>query len=407
VFYAARTPASDEKANAMTVVRGRQFLHTPGPTNMPDRILRAMDRAALDHRGPEFTALAQECFAGLKWLFRTERPVLVLPSSGHGAWEAAFANTLSPGDRILVCETGAFSTWWRQMAERLGVEAEYLPGDWRHAVAAEAVEARLRQDGERNIRAVCLVHNETSTGVASDVAAVRRAVDAAGHPALFLVDTISGLGAMDFRMDEWGVDVAICGGQKGLMLPPGLGFTGISEKAWNACQSARLPRSYWDWRAMLPNGRTPEFTCTPPINLFFGLREALAMLREEGLEAVFARHRRLAGAARAAVRHWGREGGIELNALVPAEASDSVTAVLLPAGHDANAVRRIALERFNVSLAGGLMQLNGRAIRIGHLGDLNEPMLLGTLAATEMALKLAGVPHAPGGVQAAMENLAA
>ena len=389
----------------MPVIRGRQFLHTPGPTNIPDRILRAMDRPALDHRGPEFTELAAECQAGLRWLFRTERPVAIYPSAGHGAWEATFANTLSPGDRILLCKTGAFSQWWRDMAPNLGVEVEYLPGNWRRGADPAAIEARLKADSGREIRAVALVHNETSTGVASRAAEVRRAIDRAGHSALYLVDTISSLGSMDFRMDEWRVDVAVCGAQKGLMLPPGLGFTAIGEKAWKAAQSARLPRHYWDWRAILPDGKTPGFTCTPPVNLFFGLRESLRMLREEGLEAVFRRHHRLAGAVRAAAAHWGGDGGIQVNAELEAERSASVTTVLLPDGHDANAVRKIALERFNVVLAGGLLKLNGHAFRIGHLGDLNEPMILGTLAAAEMALHIAGVPHRPGGVQAAMAHL--
>ena len=386
----------------MAVRRGRQFLHTPGPTAMPDRILQAMARPAIDHRGPEFLVIAERCFAGLKAVFRTERPVLIYPAAGHGAWEAALANVCSPGDRVLMCETGAFSQWWKEMAEALGLIVDYLPGDWRSGADLEAVEAYLAADRARKVRAVAVVHNETSTGVASRVADIRKAIDAAGHSALFLVDTISSLASIDFRMDEWGVDVAVGGSQKGLMLPPGLGFTGVSEKAFRASRANSAPRSYWDWRAMMPDGETAGFVCTPPINMMFGLAEALDMLEEEGLEACFARHRRLAEAARAAVAGWG----LTLNARDAREASDSVSAVLLPDGHDADAVRLIARERHDVVLGVGILRLAGRAFRIGHMGDLNAPMLLGALAAVQAALAEARVPHDPRGIIAAIDRLA-
>ena len=386
----------------MAVRRGRQFLHTPGPTAMPDRILQAMARPAIDHRGPEFLVIAERCFAGLKAVFRTERPVLIYPAAGHGAWEAALANVCSPGDRVLMCETGVFSQWWKEMAEALGLVVDYLPGDWRSGADPAAVEAHLAADRARNVRAVAVVHNETSTGVASRVADIREAIDAAGHSALFLVDTISSLASIDFRMDEWGVDVAVGGSQKGLMLPPGLGFTGVSEKAFRASRANSAPRSYWDWRAMMPDGETAGFVCTPPINMMFGLAEALDMLEEEGLEACFARHRRLAEAARAAVAGWG----LTLNARDAREASDSVSAVLLPDGHDADAVRLIARERHDVVLGVGILRLAGRAFRIGHMGDLNAPMLLGALAAVQAALAEARVPHDPRGIIAAIDRLA-
>ena len=369
---------------------------------MPDRILQAMARPALDHRGPEFLAVAGRCFAGLRAVFRTERPVLIYPAAGHGAWEAALANVCAPGDRVLMCETGAFSQWWKEMAEALGLAVDYLPGDWRRGADPAAVEAHLAADRGRAVRAVAVVHNETSTGVASRVAGIREAIDAAGHPALFLVDTISSLASIDFRMDEWGVDVAVGGSQKGLMLPPGLGFTGVSEKAFRAARGNPTPRSYWDWRAMMPDGETPGFVCTPPVNLMFGLAEALDMLEEEGLEACFARHRRLAEAARRAIAGWG----LALNPLDSREASDSVSAALMPEGHDAEEVRRIARERYDVVLGVGILRLAGRAFRIGHMGDLNEPMLLGALAAVQAALAGAGAPHDPSGILAAIDWLA-
>jgi alanine-glyoxylate transaminase/serine-glyoxylate transaminase/serine-pyruvate transaminase len=369
---------------------------------MPDRVLRAMDRAALDHRGPEFAAIVAACQDGLRHLYKTTRPVVIYPAAGHGAWEAALTNTSSPGDTILMAETGAFSGWWREMAESFGITVEYLAGDWRHGADPEAIEARLAEDRAGVIKAVAVVHNETSTGVTSRIADVGRAIDRASHPALFLVDNISSLASMDFRMDEWRIDVAIGGAQKGLMLPPGLGFTAVSEKAFRASQSARLPRNYWDWRAQLPDGLTPTFTCTPAVNLFFGLKESLDMLLEEGLDEVFARHARLAEAVRRAVRAWG----LDLQSADPREHSNSVSAIRMPDGHDAEMVREACHSRANVVLAGGLRKLAGRVFRIGHLGDLNEPMILGTLAATELALAATSAPHTPGGTTAAIRYLA-
>ncbi len=378
---------------------GRHFLQIPGPTNVPDRILRAMARPTIDHRGPEFARLGQEVLEGLKEIFRTRGPVVIFPSSGTGAWEAALVNTLSPGDRVLAFETGHFATLWRDLAARLGLEVEFVPGDWRHGVDPAAVEARLAADP--SIRAVLVVHNETSTGVTSRVAEVRRAMDCAGSDALFLVDTISSLGSLDYRHDEWGVDVTVGGSQKGLMLPPGLAFNAVSEKALAASRTARLPRAYWDWGAMLASNRSGFFPYTPATNLLFGLREALCMLREEGLERVFARHCRLAEAARRAVRAWG----LEILCADPAEYSHTLTAVLMPEGHNADDLRRLILERFNLSLGNGLGKLQGRVFRIGHLGDFNELMLAGALCGIEMGLSLAGVPFTRGGVAAAMAYL--
>jgi alanine-glyoxylate transaminase/serine-glyoxylate transaminase/serine-pyruvate transaminase len=386
--------------------RGRTFLHTPGPTNIPDRILRAMDRAATDFTNPEWQGMAQRCFAGLKQVFRTEHPVLVYASSGHGAWEASLTNSLKPGDKMLIPETGAFSLWWRNMAQNLGIEVEYLPGDWRRAADPDVVAEALRRDPEHTIKAVGLVHNETSTGVISDAAAVRRAIDEVDHPALYLVDTISSLLSMDFRMDDWRVDVAVGGSQKGLMLPPGMAFTGISPKALAAASQNDRPRHYWNWANLLDQDGRYTFPNTPPIHHYYGLTEALDMIDEEGIDNVFARHRRLAGAVRSAVAHWYGDGdGPAINALKSEERSDSITAVLMPEGHNADELRRLCRERFNVLLGGGLLTMAGKAFRIGHLGDLNEPMILGTLSAIEMSLELAGVPHRPGGVQAAMAAL--
>lgn len=382
--------------------RGRQFLHTPGPTNMPERVLRAMDRPALDHRSAEFRAVADRCFANLKAVFKTTQPVLVYPSAGHGAWEAAIVNICAPGDRLLMAETGYFSDSWREMAEAFGVMVDYLPGDWRHGVDPDAVETRLRDDRAGAIKAVAVVHNETSTGVASDVQAVRRAIDAAGHPALLMVDTISSLASFDFRMDEWAVDVAVGGSQKGLMLPPGLSFTGVSEKALAACQSATLPRGYWDWRAMLPDGRTISFPCTPAVNMFFGLDAALGMLLEEGLPAVFARHHRLAEATRKAVEGWG----LEFWAVRPEQRSDTITAVKLPSGHRPDTLRRTCMADFNIVIATGLKHMADSVIRLGHLGDLNAPMTLGMLAGLQAAMKRNGVPYHAGGLDAAIDFLA-
>ncbi len=380
---------------------GRHFLQIPGPTNVPDRILRAIDRATIDHRGSDFGALGREVLDGLKTVFKTEAPVIVYPASGTGAWEAALVNTLSPGDRVLMFETGHFATLWRRLAERLGLSVDFVPGDWRRGVDPAALEAKLAGDPGHEIKAVCAVHNETSTGVTSRIAELRAAIDRAGHPALFFVDTISSLASIDYRHDEWGVDVTVAGSQKGLMLPPGLGFNAISEKARAASGSARLTRSYWDWEEMLATNETGFFPYTPATNLLYGLNEALAMLQEEGLEAVFARHSRLAEACRRAVRAWG----LEILCQEPREYSDSLTAVLMPEGHDADGFRKVVLERYNMSLGNGLSKVAGKVFRIGHLGDFNELSLAGTLAGVEMGLATAGVPHQKGGVQAAMDYL--
>ena len=367
---------------------------------MPDRVLRAMDFPTIDHRGPTFQALGQEVLAGCRAVFQTEGPVIIFPASGTGAWEAALVNTLSPGDRVLMFETGHFATLWRTMAERLGLAVTFVPGDWRHGVDPAEVERRLSEDGANGIKAVAVVHNETSTGVTTRVAEVRKAIDRARHPALLLVDTISSLASIDYRHDAWGVDVTVGGSQKGLMLPPGLGFNAVSAKALAASRSARLPRSYWDWQEMLKPNASGFFPYTPATNLLYGLREALRMIQEEGLPQVFARHTRLAEATRAAVRGWG----LELLAADPAEASDSLTAVLMPPGHDADAFRKITLERWDLSLGAGLGKLQGRIFRIGHLGDFNDLMLMGTLAGVELGLRAAGVPH-QGGLTAALEVL--
>ena len=381
---------------------GRHFLQVPGPSNVPDRVLRAMAAPTIDHRGPEFRELAREVLDGLAGVLRTSQPVVVYPASGTGAWEAALANTVSPGDRVLMAETGHFATVWKQVALQLGLEPIFLPGDWRRGVDAAAVETRLAEDGAGTIKAVCIVHNETSTGVTSDVPAVRRAMDAVGHPALLLVDTISSLASIDYRHDEWGVDVTIGASQKGLMLPPGLSLNAVSEKALAAHEAARLPRSYWRWTPIIAANRNGVFPYTPPTNLLFGLREALRMLASEGLPRVIARHARHAEATRAAVRAWG----LELLCANPAEYSASVTAVLMPDGHDAGRLLDLVLDRFDMALGIGLGRLAGKAFRIGHLGHFNDLTLIGTLGGVEMGLALAGVPHKRGGVQAAMDHLA-
>jgi alanine-glyoxylate transaminase / serine-glyoxylate transaminase / serine-pyruvate transaminase len=380
-------------------VVGRHFLQIPGPTNVPDRVLRAIDAPTIDHRGPAFAALGREVLAGAQWVFRTEGPVVIYPSSGTGAWEAALVNTLSPGERVLAFETGHFATLWRAMAERLGLDVEWVPGDWRHGAHPDTVGAVLRADP--SIRAVMVVHNETSTGVTSRVPEIRAAMDAVGSDALLLVDTISSLGSIDYRHDEWGVDVTVGCSQKGLMLPAGLGFNAISEKALAASRTARLPRSYWDWQPILEANRTGFWPYTSATNLLYGLREALAMLREEGLENVFARHARHAAATRAAVEAWG----LEVLCLDEREHSGALTAVLVPDGFDADEVRRIILERFDMSLGAGLGKLAGTVFRIGHLGDFNDLMLAGTLCGVEMGLRLAGVPVAGSGVEAALALL--
>jgi alanine-glyoxylate transaminase/serine-glyoxylate transaminase/serine-pyruvate transaminase len=389
------------------MAHGWHFFMNPGPTNIPDRILRAMDRGTLDFTGAEFKAIADECFAGLKRVFKTEQTILGYAASGHGAWEAALVNLFSPGDKVLIVESGYFSLNWGLRAEAFGLEVETLSNDWRRAVDPAKLEARLRGDRAHEIKAVLAVHNETSTGVAHPVAAMRRAIDAAHHPALFLVDTISSLASFDFRMDEWGVDVVVAGSQKGLMLPTGMAFTGVSAKALAAAAEAKLPRVYWDWRRLLGQGAQQGYwNGTVPVHFFYGLQEALRMLEEEGLDNVFARHHRLAEATRRAVRVWRQNDGPEIFAVDPGAQSDTVTAVLVPEGCDADRMRQLCLDKFNVSLGGGLGELKGRLFRIGHLGNLNEPMVLGAIAAVEMALDLTGVPHGKGGVMAAMEYLA-
>ena len=385
----------------MTYASGRHFLQIPGPTNVPDRVLRAMARPTIDHRGPEFGVLGREVLSELKPIFKTSQPVIIYPASGTGAWEAALVNTLSPGDTVLMCETGWFATLWQQMATRLGLVPELIPTDWRRGADPAAIEARLREDRKHAIKAVCVVHNETSTGVASRIGEVRKAIDRAGHPALLLVDTISSLASIDFRMDEWGVDVTVAGSQKGLMLPPGLAFNAISPKALAASKTAKLPRSFWAWDEMLAANKNGYFPYTPGTNLLYGLHEAIAMLNEEGLEHVFARHTRHAEATRRAVAAWE----LEVLCANPAEYSSSLTAVIVPDGHNADKLRHVILESFDMSLGTGLGKLAGRVFRIGHLGHFNDLTLAGTLAGVEMGLALAGVPHRRGGTQAALDFL--
>jgi alanine-glyoxylate transaminase/serine-glyoxylate transaminase/serine-pyruvate transaminase len=380
---------------------GRHFLQIPGPTNVPDRILRAIDNSTIDHRGPEFQQLGQTVLSSLKQVFKTAAPVVIFPASGTGAWEAALVNTLSPGDKVLMFETGHFGTLWFNMAKRLNLDPVFVPGDWRHGVDSAHVEVLLREDKTHAIKAVMVVHNETSTGVTTRVGNVRKAIDRAKHPALFMVDTISSLASIDYRHDEWGVDVTVAGSQKGLMLPPGLSFNAVSEKALAATKSARLPRSYWSWDEMIANNKSGFFPYTPATNLLYGLREALNMLEEEGLENVFRRHDRHAEATRRAVRAWN----LEVLCLEPEEYSSSLTAVLMPEGHSEIRFRDVVLEHFNMSLGSGLTKLRDKVFRIGHLGYFNDLMLMGTLAGVEMGLALAGVPHERGGVQAAMEYL--
>jgi len=380
---------------------GRHFLQIPGPTNVPDRVLRAIAQPTIDHRGSAFAALARDVLDGLQRVFQTSEPVVIYPSSGTGAWEAALVNTLSPDDTVLMFETGHFATLWRDMASRLGLRVEFVAGDWRHGVDPRTVEQKLTADRGRTIKAVAVVHNETSTGVTSRIAAIRQAIDAAGHPALLLVDTISSLGSIDFRHDEWGVDVTVGCSQKGLMLPPGLGFNAISAKARAAATAARLPRSYWDWEPMIKDNAAGFFPYTPATNLLYGLREAVRMLMDEGLANVFARHQRFGEATRRAVSAWG----LEALCANPEEYSNALTAVLMPAGHDADAFRRIVLQRFDMSLGAGLGKLKGQIFRIGHLGDFNDLMLAGTLSGVEMGLAAAGVPFTRGGVTAALDSL--
>lgn len=382
---------------------GRHFLQIPGPTPVPERVLAAMARQVLDHRGPDFQKLGQRVLAAIKTVFKTKNPVVIYPSSGTGAWEAGFSNTLSPGDAVLMVETGQFAVLWRGMAEKLGLAPEVIPTDWRTGIDPDLIEARLRQDKKHAIRAVCAVHNETSTGARSHVDAIRRAIDAAKHPALLMVDTISGLAAADYRHDEWGVDVSVCGSQKGLMMPPGLSFTALSDKAIAAMKTAKLPRSYWSWEDMIAMNATGFFPYTPATGLLYALDEAIALLHEEGLDNVFARHERLAEAARRAVRAWG----LEVLCREAKYHSPAVTAVMMPDGHNADAFRKLALEAFNISLGTGLGRIAGKAFRIGHLGDTNDLTIMGALAGVEMSLRLAGIPHQKGGAQAAMDYLAA
>ena len=378
---------------------GRQFVQLPGPTNVPERVLRAMSRPTIDHRGPECGLLGLEVLEGMKEIFQTAGNVVIFPSSGSGAWEGALTNTLSPSDKILMFEVGQFAALWIGVATKLGLDVDVVKTDWRHGVDAQVVEAKLREDRDHKIKAVGVVHNETSSGVTSSVSAVRAAMDRTGHPALLLVDVISSLGSIDYRHDEWGVDVSVGGSQKGLMLPPGLGFNAMSEKALAASKSAKLPRSYWDWQMMLSQNVNGFFPYTPATNMLFGLKESQSMLREEGLQNVFKRHERHGEATRRAVRAWG----LENVALDPKEYSNSVTAVYMPAGHSADEFRKVVLERFNMALGSGLGKLADKVFRIGHLGDFNDLMLAGALSGVEMGLELAGVPHRQGGVAAALE----
>ena len=381
-----------------TYAAGRHFLQIPGPTNVPDRVLRAMDYPTIDHRGPQFAAIGKKCLDGMKTIFKTRSHVVIYPASGTGAWEAALVNVLQEGDLVLMVETGHFATLWYKMATKLGIEAEFLATDWRRGVNPQAVEDRLRADADGKIKAVCVVHNETSTGSTSPIGAVRAAIDAVGHDALLLVDTISSLASIDYRHDEWGVDVTVSGSQKGLMLPPGLSFNAISEKAVSASQASGMRRSYWDWSEQIAANADGAFPYTPATNLLYGLAEAINMLHEEGLDTVFARHDRHAAATRRAVQAWG----LEVLCQEPRDFSSSLTAVLLPDGHNADAFRADVLKKFNMSLGNGLSKLAGKVFRIGHLGDFNDLMLLGTLSGVEMGLSLADIPHQKGGVDAAM-----
>ncbi|MBO1081517.1 pyridoxal-phosphate-dependent aminotransferase family protein [Roseomonas haemaphysalidis] len=380
---------------------GRHFLQIPGPSNVPDRVLRAMDNPTMDHRGPDFGLFGKQLLEKVKPVFGTRGPVIIYPASGTGAWEAALVNTLSPGDAVLMCETGQFAALWREMAERLGLKPLLIETDWRRGADVAAIGERLRADTGHAIKAVAVVHNETSTGATSRIDEVRAAMDAAGHPALLLVDTISSLGSVEYKHDEWGVDVTISGSQKGLMLPPGLSFNAISDKALKAAEGAKLPRSFWDWRPMLASNATGYFPYTPATNMLYALDAALDMLQEQGLDDVFARHERHGEATRRAVRAWG----LEIQCEDPRHYSPVLTAVRLPEGHSANGLRAAILDKFNMSLGNGLGRLNDRVFRIGHLGDIGDLQVMGTLTGVEMGLRLAGVPHQSGGVQAAMDYL--
>jgi alanine-glyoxylate transaminase/serine-glyoxylate transaminase/serine-pyruvate transaminase len=386
--------------------RGRQFFNNPGPTNIPDRILRAMDRPVMDFLAPEFLEIQRVCYGGVKRIFKTDQEIFFHASTGHGAWEAAVANLFSPGELVLVIETGYFSLGFKELAETLGLRVEVVGADWRKGLEFAKLSERLAADKGHEIKAVLAVHNETATGMVLPLAEVRRALDQAKHPALLLSDTISSLGSMEYKMDAWGIDVTIAGSQKGLMMPTGMAITGVSNKALEASRKAKLPKYYFNWELMAQ--RKPQrFIGTVPVHFFFGLQESVKMIEEETLEGVFARHARLAEATRAAVRAWGADGkGPTLFGQTEERLSNSVTTVLMPEGHTSDLMRKVALERFNLSLGGGLGPLMGKVFRIGHLGDLNEPMLLGCLATTELAMKTAGVPFAAGGVDAAIESLA-
>mgnify|MGYP001120596811 FL=1 len=385
----------------MTGFQGHHFLQIPGPSPVPDRVLRAIDMPVIDHRSAEFAELGKAVLTGSQKIFQTSGPVVIFPSSGTGAWEAAIVNTLSPGDKVLMVETGHFATLWQKMAKRFGLDVEFMPGDWRHGADPVAIGERLSQDKSHAIKAVMVVHNETSTGVTSRIAEIRKAIDAVKHPALFLVDTISSLGSAEYKHEEWGVDVTVSCSQKGFMLPPGLGFNAISEKARAAAKTGGMPRSYWDWEEMVKPNASGFFPYTPATNLLYGLRESIAMMLEEGLDHVFARHKRLAAATRAAVTHWG----LEVVCQNPEEYSPVLTAVMMPPGHDSDQFRKVVLENFNMSLGAGLTKLAGKVFRIGHLGQCNDLTLLGALSGVELGLSVAGVPHRAGGVDAAMKIL--
>lgn len=380
---------------------GRHFLQIPGPSAVPDRILKAIGQQTIDHRGPDFADVGKRALDGMKSIFKTEQNVFIFPASGTGAWEAALVNTLSPGDKVLMFETGHFATLWNKMARKIGLEPEFLEGDWRGGAEPDRIEARLREDKGHEIKAVCVVHNETSTGSVSPIAEVRKAIDAAGHPALLMVDSISGLASIDFRFDEWGVDVCVSGSQKGLMLPPGLSFNAVSERALEHAKSVTMPRSYWDWQDMVGPNATGYFPYTPGTNLLYGLNEAIDMLHEEGLDNVFARHARHGAATRAAVRAWG----LEVLCARQGQESGVLTAVMVPEGHSADAFRATTLKHYDISLGNGLSKVADKVFRIGHLGDFNDLMLMATLSGVEMGLGKAGVPHQSGGAQAAMDHL--
>lgn len=380
---------------------GRHFLQIPGPSPVPDRVLRAISAQTIDHRGPEFADIGKKAIAGMKSIFKTNQNVVIYPASGTGAWEGALVNVLSPGDKVVMYETGHFATLWKKMASKLGIDAEFIEGDWRGGADPDAIEARLRADKGHEIKAVCVVHNETSTGSVSPISEVRKAIDAAGHPALLMVDSISGLASIDFRFDEWGVDVCVSGSQKGLMLPPGLSFNAISDRAYEVSQTGGSRRSYWDWAEMIEINKTGYFPYTPGTNMLFGLNEAIDLLHAEGLENVFARHQRHASATRSAVRHWG----LEVLCNKQGQESGVLTAVLMPEGHSADAFRAVALRNYDISLGSGLSKVADKVFRIGHLGDFNDLTLAATLSGVELALRKSGVPHKSGGVDAALAEL--